>query len=206
MIESQIMDIIDLGDSLQKIEIYSQDKLVKYFNIFRTMLKFQCEDLIFIYFLKFFFYFQFMMIPLINISEEAKNNDSLVKFFYYIKEIIFIQDIIKKKEHYIIGFCISVGFCLLLFGLVIHLIIFSQTKVRHRPLKTLNILNLILQHFFLCPLINIFLVSLKCENDKHIFLNVKCWSDILHIIIAIASNFFFINLYNLFRITFNLLL
>ena len=98
MIESQIMDIIDLGDSLQKIEIYSQDKLVNYFNIFRTMLKFQCEDLIFIYFLKFFFYFQFMMIPLINIAEEAKNNDSLVKFFYYIKEIIFIQDIIKKKR------------------------------------------------------------------------------------------------------------
>ena len=190
MIESQIMDIIDLGDSLQKIEIYSQDKLVNYFNIFRTMLKFQCEDLIFIYFLKFFFYFQFMMIPLINIAEEAKNNDSLVKFFYYIKEIIFIQDIIKKKEHYIIGFCVCVGFCLLLFGLVIHLIIFSQTKVRHRPLKTLNILNLILQNFFLCPLINIFLVSLKCENDKHIFLNVKCWSDILHIIIAIASILF----------------
>lgn len=34
MIESQIMDIIDLGDSLQKIEIYSQDKLVNYFIFF----------------------------------------------------------------------------------------------------------------------------------------------------------------------------
>ena len=42
-------DIIDLGDSLQKMEIYSQDSLVKYFNIFRIMLKYQNDEFILIF-------------------------------------------------------------------------------------------------------------------------------------------------------------
>ena len=74
MIETKIMDIIDLGDSLQKMEIYSQDNLVKYFNIFRIMLKYQNDEFILIFFLKVLFSFHYLLIPLINNSKIIKSN------------------------------------------------------------------------------------------------------------------------------------
>ena len=77
MIETKFMDIIDLGDSLQKMEIYSQDSLVKYFNIFRIILQSQNDEFILIFFLKVLFYFHYLLIPLINNSKIIKINDSM---------------------------------------------------------------------------------------------------------------------------------
>ena len=200
MIETKIMDIIDLGDSLQKMEIYSQDNLVKYFNIFRIMLKYQTDEFILIFILKFLFYFHFLLIPLINISKKIKNHDSMIKAINYIKEIIFIQDLIQKKEHYIIAFCICLGFCIILTLLLINHIIFLNKKIKHGPIKTLNLMNLLLQNILLFPIINTFMLSIKCTKKKHIYLNIKCW-DIEHFLLTIISMIFL-----LFSIIYSILL
>ena len=43
----------------------------------------------------------------------------MIKAINYIKEIIFIQDLITKKEHYIIAFYISLGFCIIFIFIII---------------------------------------------------------------------------------------
>ena len=97
MIESNIMEWIDLGDSIQIMEIYSKKDLVKFFNCFRIMSKYKPENRFFILFVKFFFFFQIMMIPIINLKEESKKKDSLIKLLNYVKTVIFVQDIVQMK-------------------------------------------------------------------------------------------------------------
>ena len=66
-------------------------------------------------------------------------------------------------------------------------------------MKFLNLLNLFLIHAFLCPIINILMLTTKCEENKHIFLDVKCYSNFSHLIIVIVSMFFlfFIIIYSI---------
>ena len=93
----------------------------------------------------------------------------MIKAINYIKEIIFIQDLITKKEHYIIAFCISLGFCIILSLLLLNHIIFANKKIKHGQIKVLNLMNLLLQTIFLFPIINIFVLSVKCK-EKNIYI------------------------------------
>ena len=47
------------------------------------------------------------MIPIINNSPDEGKEDSLIKFLNYIKEIIFIQNLIKKTDYEIF---LGIGF------------------------------------------------------------------------------------------------
>ena len=76
---------------------------------------------------------------------------------------------------------------------------YDNLKIRQAPIKFLNLLNLFLLNGFLCPTINILLLSTNCKKDYHIYLNLKCYSSMIHIIIVIFSMFFlfFIVIYSL---------
>ena len=89
MIESNIMEWIDLGDSVQILEMYLNKRLIKLFNFFRIMNKYKSDSRFFIFLVKFFFFFQFMMIPIININEKQKKTDSLLKILNYVKKNYF---------------------------------------------------------------------------------------------------------------------
>ena len=187
MIESNIMEWIDLGDSIQIMEIYSKKDLVKFFNCFRIMSKYKPENRFFILFVKFFFFFQIMMIPIINLKEESKKKDSLIKLLNYVKTVIFVQDIIKKKNDLIILLCFSYLYCAILFSLLFYLILFQNKKVKIYLIKLLNVLNILFQNFLLCPLINIFMLTTKCKDSKHIHLDLECWKDVAHIVLGVLS-------------------
>ena len=107
MIESNLVKWLDLGDSMQKSEIYLKGKMLILFRLFRTMLQNQIGNIIFIILLKLVFYIQVMMIPIINNSQDEGKEDSLIKFLNYIKEIIFIQNLIKKTDYEIF---LGIGF------------------------------------------------------------------------------------------------
>ena len=70
MIEPKLIDWVELGDSMQKMYIYTNSYLIKYFSFFRIMLKYKQDKLLLLFFLKIYFYFQFMMIPVIQILDE----------------------------------------------------------------------------------------------------------------------------------------
>ena len=189
MIDTQILEFIDIGDAIPTLDIYSKTRLIKFFNYLRIMNNYKPESMLFILFCKFFYFFQFLIIPLINTPEEEKNADSLIKIINYIKKLIFVQDIINDKKSYIIilSFCIVI--CLLIIFLLIYLII-SYKNIKKYPMVILNFLNFIFQHVLLFILINTFLLSTKCMNGKHIYLNIKCWKSTRHIILCFISILF----------------
>ena len=191
MIEPKIIEWVEIGDSLQKMYIYANNCMKYFFSFFRTILKYKQNSLLLIFILKIYFYFQFMMIPIIKISKKDYENDTLIKFFVSLKKIIFVQDLINSKKTFIILLTIVYIYCILLFYLIIDLIfnmIYSQIKQAH--LKLLNLLNVFLINAFLCPIINILLLTIKCNNKNHIFLKIECYKNLFHILIVIISMFF----------------
>ena len=128
-----------------------------------------------------------MMIPIINVKEKAKKTDSFIKLFNYVKKVIFIQDIINKKNDLIIVLYFSYFFCIILFFHIFYLMFNQNKKLKLYILTSLNILSFLLQNCFLCPLINIFMLE-----------RYKTYS--------FRSNFFIsiINMYYIFNIIINL--
>ena len=190
MIESRILEWIDLGDSVQTLEIYSKKKLLRFFNWFRIINKYKPDNVLFIFFCKFFYYFQFLIISLINTPEERKNSDSLIKVINYIKKIIFVQDIIKNKKSYIIVLSFSFIFCIIFFYHIICLLFISNKNIRKFQMISLNYLNYIFQNILLCLLINTFMLTIKCQNKQHIYLDIQCWKSKKHIVLTIISLLF----------------
>ena len=47
MIESNIINWIDLGDSMQNLDVYSKKKLVKFFNLMRVLLSYKTFSIFF---------------------------------------------------------------------------------------------------------------------------------------------------------------
>ena len=198
MIESKIIDWVDIGDSLQKMYIYSNNFKIHFFSFFRTMLKYKQNSLLLIFFLKIYFYFQFMMIPIIKISKKDYDNDTFIKFLISIKKIIFIQDLIDSKKTFLTLLTIVYIYCILLIYLIINLLV-NKSQTKQASLKLLNLFNIFLINAFLCPIINILLLTLKCNNKKHIFLNIECYKNLVHLLILNLSMFFlgFIIIYSI---------
>ena len=189
MIETQILEFIDIGDSIPTLDIYSKTRLIKFFSYFRIMNNYKTNNILFILFCKFLYFFQFLIIPLINTPEEEKNADSLIKIINYIKKLIFVQDIIIDKKSYMIILSLCYVLCLLIIFLLIYLI-FQYKNVKKYPMTILNILNFIFQHVLLFLFINTFLLSTKCIDNKHIYLNINCWKNPKHIALCFFSIIF----------------
>ena len=85
MIEPKLIDWVELGDSIQKMYIYTSS-YIKLFSFFRIMLKYKLDKLLLIFFLKAYFYIQFMMLPVIKTPQENVKYDTLLKFLTSIKK------------------------------------------------------------------------------------------------------------------------
>ena len=189
MIEPNLAKWLDLVDTMQKSEIFSKGKFIILFKFFKILLKYKSGNIMLVIILKLIFFIQIMMIPIINSSNKESQHDSLIKFFNSIKQIIFIQDLIKDKTDYIIFLSIAYFLIIFLYSTIIYILIYSNSRIHETPVRFLNIFNLLLLNYLLCPIINVTMLSIKCENSKHIFLGSKCFSDISHFIYVAFSIF-----------------
>ena len=189
MIEPDLVKWLDLGDSMQKADIYLKGSFLILFRFFRVMLQHKTGNIVLVIILKFVFFLQIMMIAIINNPSKDSNQDTLIQFLHYIKQIIFIQDLIAKKSDYIIFLTIGFVLILIIYILIFYILANSKGKIQETPVKLLNILSLFLQNYLLCPIVNVFMLSVKCENSRHIFFNFKCFDDYRHLIIVCFSLF-----------------
>ena len=160
MIESNIFSYIDLGDSIQKIDIYSNSFLIFVFNLFYCLLKEKPNKLIIFFIFKFVYYIQILMITAINIPEDESEQDTIKKFLKYIEKIIFFHRNIDSKKTYIVFIILSYSYCVIIIGLFIIFIFFNKNKDSKISI-ILNYLILFFQNYFFLPLINIFLLITK---------------------------------------------
>ena len=121
MIEQNLLKWLEVGDSIQKMDIYSKTFRLNFFKFFHSISKNMnfselFHDILIIIF--------FAQIWEINISELNIDNDNFLQIVKNIKNILIFQKIIEDKTTYIIMMIISIAvFLISIILLNIHLIL-----------------------------------------------------------------------------------
>ena len=95
MIESNIINWIDLGDSMQSLDIYGKKKMIKSFNFIHVLVSFTNFSIFFYIILKFFFFLQIMMLTLVNLEDK---DDSAIVILKYISKVILCRKLSQIKK------------------------------------------------------------------------------------------------------------
>ena len=85
MIEEKIIEWLDLGDSVQKIDLYERPKLIKYFQYFRSLIKYGVNSETFDIILHLIGFLQIISLSAINIDEK---DDLILEVFKYFEKIL----------------------------------------------------------------------------------------------------------------------
>ena len=97
MIDSKLISLIDLKESTQLLDIYSNKILINFYEFFYIInqheSQFITSELIF----KIFYFLQFFFISIIGVPLETLKEDSIVKFIYNLKQILYVHDLINNK-------------------------------------------------------------------------------------------------------------
>ena len=184
MIESNIIEWLDFGDSAQSIDIYSKNHLITIFKFMRTLLKNKNFPIIVYLILLSFFFVQIWTICIINVNIEK---EFLLDILSYLKNIsilyeVITSDIIYKK------ILLSLFFIILFDFIIMVIVLFTNSKINTSYLCILiNIINIIICYYIIGPVVVISLMSIWCENGNHKYLKVNCFSNSGHLLFTILS-------------------
>jgi hypothetical protein len=131
--------------------------------------------------LTFIFFVQIMTQSLIHVPT---NEDIILKILVYLKKVSLLYEIITNNSNYIILFIIVSA--IIIIDVVLMLIILYSKEIS-LLIYIINFINIMIYYYLICPMINISLTSIWCENNKHKFLNVECFSNSTHLTITIIS-------------------
>ena len=187
MIESNIINWIDFGDSMQLLDVYTKKKLIKFFNLMKVLISYKDFSIFFFIIMKFFFFVQVMMITIVNIDKDTDDNS--ISILQYISKVIFIQEMVTDKKSYKLVLFVTSGLTLIILMCLIYLIIsikIGRFYVKF-PISILNIIIIILMKYLIGPIVQISLMATDCKNGKHKYLDIKCYSDLTHLVITIVS-------------------
>ena len=203
MIDSNVIEWLDFGDTIQKIDSYSKPNLEHYFKFFRTLLRNRELPIIIDTILILISFIQLLSISSIFISSE---NDVIIEILEYLKNIFLLFDIINNDNIYN-KFLISIVTIILLDIILMLIILFTMNKFKLSIfIYIVNLLNIFIFYYFIGPTIEICLLSIWCENGQHKFLKIKCFSNLSHIkyiIFSILTCLFYIFLTILYSIYYN---
>ena len=184
MIDSNVIEWLDFGDSTQKIDAYILDHKKKLFRFFRELLKnknFPNIEIIFM-----IIYFIQLMIISISIDEK---NDFIIGILTYLKNIFLFSEIIDNGEIYK-KILIIISAIIIIDILLIFIIMFSIKYFKPQLILVLiNFINIIIFYYLLGPCIEICLLSFWCENNQHKIFKIKCYSGKIHLSNIIFSIF-----------------
>ena len=186
MIESNIINWIDLGDSMQSLDVYGKKKWVKFFNFIRVLVNFKTFSIFFYIILKFFFFLQILMLTLVNIDDD---NDSAIVILKYISKVIFIQEIITDEKSYKIAIIINSVLTLVVIICIIYLVVSIKIGkfFMKIPIYLFNLINVILMNYLIGPIVQIAIMATQCPGGQHKFLGTSCYSDWTHLVILVVS-------------------
>ena len=198
MIDSNIIEWLDFGDSTQKIDTYSKSYLKVIFKLFRTLLKnkhFQIVEIVFML---------ISFIQIISISSVflPSDEDIILEIVNYLKNVFLLFDMITNREIYK-KFYITIQVIFTIDLLFMLIILFTMNFVKINTVIALcNLLNISIFYYLIGPFIEICLFSFWCENGKHKFLDETCFSNMQHLLYIIVSMIFFV-LYALISILYS---
>ena len=184
MIDSNVIEWLDFGDSTQKIDAYLLSHKKKLFRFFRELLKnkrFPNLEII----LMIIYFIQLLIITLI-IDDK---NDFIIEILIYLKNIFLFSEIIDNGEIYK-KILIIISIIIIIDILLILIIMFSIKYFKpNLSLALINFINIVIFYYLLGPCIEICLLSFWCEDNQHKIFKIKCYSGKTHLSNVIFSIF-----------------
>ena len=186
MIESNIINWIELGDSMQKLDVYGKKKMITLFNFLRILMTYNSFSTTFFIILHFIFFIQLAMLCLIGVKDDG---DILVRVFITLKNIFLFEDIITGGTSYKVAIIIVSAVTIIVIACIVFLMIciFKDQINFKLPITILNVIIILLIYYIIGPIVNICLLFIKCHNNVHDLLEIECFSNITHILISVAS-------------------
>ena len=172
MIEQNILKWLELGDTIQKLDVYNRKYTLFIFRLFYLLSKHA----------NFSQYFNIIVILLsfgqiweLNLAKTKVEGDDFLEIMKYLEKIFLFQKIIINAFFFRIIFSISLLFCI--FSILIQIcnsILISYNKI-YKFLLALNaIINIIIFYYINGPMIQILLFNFLCYKGTHIYLGTKC--------------------------------
>jgi hypothetical protein len=186
MIESNIINWIELGDSMQKLDVYGKRKMVTLFNFLRILMIYNSFNTTFFIILHFIFFTQLAMLCLIDVPSEG---DWIIRILLFFKDIFLFEDIIQGSVSYKVAIIIVSFMTIIIIGSVIFLMVcIIRDQITFKlPIRILNFIIILLIYYIIGPIVNICLLFSKCSDGVHEYLQVECFKDISHVLISVAS-------------------
>ena len=183
MIESNVIEWLDFGDSAQNIDIYSRTKTLFFFRFFRGVIKNKPFPILINILFMILFFFQIWTLNIISVPSK---DDLILDIFDYLKRVIAFYDLIIDELTYR-KILTAIFYFVILDFLFIVITIFIMKKINTTILiLIISIFNIINYYYMIGPIVEICLACLLCENGKHKYLGQTCYSS-LHILYCIIS-------------------
>lgn len=177
MIESSVIEWLDFGDSIQKIDTYSKANYLISFSMSRQLIKNKESEAIDIILIIISF-LQLLCITSYFIDQE---NDIIIKILKYLKNIFLVSNLISIDSKYYTQLFIANNIIIYSNLLLYFIILFLFKKININFLSYLfNLINTIIHYYYIGPAIEICLTTFFCENGNNILLSIKCSSNLSH--------------------------
>ena len=188
MIENDIINWLEISESMKYIDIYSKPTRAKFFRIIHVMMGFKSFGSFWYLLLKLIYFLQIMMLAINDLSSDT--SDNTVTLLKYISNIFLINEYLSSESFYSLVILVLSILTLIIVLIYIYIeISINLGKFYIRlPVSILNYFNPLLIDYLMGPIIMITLLSTKCdENNEHILLHKKCFSDPVHLVVMIFA-------------------
>ena len=174
MIEENILELIDLGDAIQKIDVYTNKKYLFFYHYHYLILKhakYNAE--IFCVFI-FIYFAQIWCLNIIHVNIEG---DFILEIIKYIEKVFLLNKIIIDNITYEIIelIFIFISVYALIIGLISICLLFFMKSIRFFYIST-AIIYLSLNYYLIGPSIEFLLLPILCKNKANILPEEKCFN------------------------------
>ena len=183
MIEENIVDWIELGDSIQKMELYK--KSFTNFKLFYALSHYSHFSIYFYYFLIILFFGQIYSLNIFALKDIK--GDLLLEVLNYFDKIFLIEDIITKKNKLFYAVLI-IAVAIFIFSnilLIINTILVNKKKYIRFLLALNSILNLLNIYYLNGPNLGIIFVNIRCYNENNTDFEICSFKETSNLIILI---------------------
>ena len=187
MIENDIINWLEISESMKYIDIYNSPARVKFFRLIHVMMGFKTFGSFWYLLLKLFYFLQIMMLAINDISDTSDNTITLLK---YISNIFLINEYLSSESFYsLVILVLSILTIIIIFVFIYIEISINLGKFYIRlPVSLLNYFNQLLIDYLIGPIVIITLLSTKCDKDnEHYLLHKKCYKDPAHLAVTVFA-------------------
>ena len=169
MIESNVIEWLDFGDSAQKLDLFTKPQLLKIFYFFQNLINYNSFPYLFQIALRIISFIQLYSVTSYFTDEK---DDVIIEILFYLKSVILFYDLMDTKSVYEIIYIIIIILIIIQIALIL-IVLFTVRKINLKIFVYLiNFINLIICYYAIGPIIEICLIVFNCHNGHHNFLNV----------------------------------